>query len=335
MARPERPVDPTAGPVAAFACELRRLRAQAGSPSYRTLAVMASYSATALSKAAGGEQLPTLELTLGYVKACGGDVSEWEVRWRGVQATLEPPSRLDLVADPDAAAITMADEASAGSEPPDPSAPAIGRPRRAAPRLARRIAFVATIAGGAGLLAVLALIAFDRPGTSAAGTPAKSANQATGSRQPPLGAATNPDANSKGVIQPVRRSGSATIVPGHEIDLDKKSGDWADRAGYPYPPYDLEFTLAHHTLTGENPAVLGVLPSGSVGTRRECGLLKGYGVEIRPGEIKPGVMFCVMTDQNRYALLRITGALYDSTGLPVQVTLDIKVWDPQDAQVTD
>ncbi len=82
MGRPERPVDPEAGPVQRFAWELRRLRERAGSPSYRRLARRACYSATALSEAAGGVELPSLAVALAYVEACGGDVVEWEAHWR-------------------------------------------------------------------------------------------------------------------------------------------------------------------------------------------------------------------------------------------------------------
>ncbi|MCX5247919.1 hypothetical protein OG895_22355 [Streptomyces sp. NBC_00201] len=35
-----------------------------------------------LSQAAGGERLPTLPVSLAYVRACGGDAQEWEARWR-------------------------------------------------------------------------------------------------------------------------------------------------------------------------------------------------------------------------------------------------------------
>src|SRR5581483_11803302 len=82
MGRRERPIDPDAGPVAEFAAELRRLREQAGRPSYRELARRASFSTTALSEAAGGRSLPTLAVVRGYVRACGGDVAGWEERWR-------------------------------------------------------------------------------------------------------------------------------------------------------------------------------------------------------------------------------------------------------------
>jgi WD40 repeat protein len=82
MGRPERPLDPEAGPVAEFAGELRKLRDKAGRPSYRELARRASFSVTVLSEAAGGRSLPTLAVVKGYVQACGGDALEWEERWR-------------------------------------------------------------------------------------------------------------------------------------------------------------------------------------------------------------------------------------------------------------
>jgi WD40 repeat protein len=82
MPRPQRPVDPSEGPVQRLAVDLRELRARAGNPGYREMARWAGYSVTALSDAAGGRQLPGLALTLAYVEACGGDARDWEVRWR-------------------------------------------------------------------------------------------------------------------------------------------------------------------------------------------------------------------------------------------------------------
>ncbi|MEU0248652.1 helix-turn-helix domain-containing protein [Streptomyces sp. NPDC006235] len=80
--RREVPVDPAAGPVQRFAFELRRLRADAGGITYRALAQRAGYSVTTLSQAAAGEQLPTLPVALAYAGACGGDLAEWEARWK-------------------------------------------------------------------------------------------------------------------------------------------------------------------------------------------------------------------------------------------------------------
>lgn len=90
--RPERPLDPSAGPVAGLAAELRKLRAEAGSPTYRAMAQRTGQGASTLSQAAAGERLPTLPVTLAYVRACGGDPAEWEQRWRqaAAEAAAEP-----------------------------------------------------------------------------------------------------------------------------------------------------------------------------------------------------------------------------------------------------
>ncbi|MDQ7808647.1 hypothetical protein Q5425_33355 [Amycolatopsis sp. A133] len=82
MPRPERPLDPAAGPVQELAAGLREVRRRAGNPGYRELAGRAGYSAATLANAAGGRQLPSLAVTLAFVDACGGDTAEWERRWR-------------------------------------------------------------------------------------------------------------------------------------------------------------------------------------------------------------------------------------------------------------
>ncbi|WP_051367105.1 nSTAND1 domain-containing NTPase [Hamadaea tsunoensis] len=71
-----------------FAVRLRRLRADAGQPSYRDMARAAGYSATTLSDAAGGRQLAGLAVVQAYVAACGGDPDEWARRWREVSETV-------------------------------------------------------------------------------------------------------------------------------------------------------------------------------------------------------------------------------------------------------
>ncbi|KUN99686.1 hypothetical protein [Streptomyces caeruleatus] len=88
MGRPERPLDPASGPVARLAHELREVRKDAGTPSYRRMAEAAGFSATTLSQAAAGERLPSLAVVQGYVKACGGDPLEWEPRWKEAEAAV-------------------------------------------------------------------------------------------------------------------------------------------------------------------------------------------------------------------------------------------------------
>ncbi|WP_125645011.1 AAA family ATPase [Nonomuraea sp. WAC 01424] len=88
MGRRERPVDPADGPVAAFAVELRKLRQEAGGPSYRAMAARVPCSAATLAQAAAGDRFATLPVTLAYVQACGGDTQQWRTRWQEALAAV-------------------------------------------------------------------------------------------------------------------------------------------------------------------------------------------------------------------------------------------------------
>ncbi|MGW7694445.1 nSTAND1 domain-containing NTPase, partial [Streptomyces asiaticus] len=98
--RPESSLDPSAGPVQRLAFELRKLRTEAGSPTYRALAARTGHGASTLSQAAAGERLPSLPVVLAYVKACGGDPQEWEERWRQAAAEEAAEPRSDDAAEP-------------------------------------------------------------------------------------------------------------------------------------------------------------------------------------------------------------------------------------------
>ncbi|NNN34740.1 helix-turn-helix domain-containing protein [Streptomyces sp. S3(2020)] len=82
MGRREKPLDPGLGAVQRFAYALRKLRDEAGTPTYRSMARQAGYSGPTLSAAAAGERLPTLPVVRAYVVACGGDPEEWARRWK-------------------------------------------------------------------------------------------------------------------------------------------------------------------------------------------------------------------------------------------------------------
>ncbi|MFG3295824.1 hypothetical protein ACGF3G_44450 [Streptomyces sp. NPDC048179] len=86
MGRREKPLDPAAGAVQRFAFELRKLRDEAGTPTYRAMGLRAGYSGPTLSAAAAGERLPTLPVAIAYAVACDGDPEEWERRWRAAAA---------------------------------------------------------------------------------------------------------------------------------------------------------------------------------------------------------------------------------------------------------
>ncbi|MDN3059813.1 helix-turn-helix transcriptional regulator [Streptomyces sp. SRF1] len=92
MERREGPLDPAAGPVQRFAYELRKLRQETEGLTYRAMAQRTEYSVATLSRAAVGEQLPSLGVVLAYARACGADPQEWERRWRAAagEAIAEP-----------------------------------------------------------------------------------------------------------------------------------------------------------------------------------------------------------------------------------------------------
>jgi hypothetical protein len=126
VARQERAVDPLDGPLQAFAYDLRKVRADAGLPTYRALAKVAGFSATTLSEAAGGMRKPTLDVVLAYVGACHGDTDYWRCRWEA----LDDPA--PQAGDPPVEETT-AQRAPDPDEPPtldDPVQPAPARRRR-------------------------------------------------------------------------------------------------------------------------------------------------------------------------------------------------------------
>jgi hypothetical protein len=63
-----------------FARDLRALRAKA-ELDYPEMAERSHYTMKTLASAAGGIRLPTLPVAMAFVRACGGEVTEWEDRW--------------------------------------------------------------------------------------------------------------------------------------------------------------------------------------------------------------------------------------------------------------
>jgi hypothetical protein len=64
-----------------FARDLRALRAEA-ELDYPEMAETSHYTMKTLASAAGGLRLPTLPVAVAYVRACDGNVAEWEERWQ-------------------------------------------------------------------------------------------------------------------------------------------------------------------------------------------------------------------------------------------------------------
>jgi len=106
-----------------FARDLRTLRAQAGLD-YPEMAENSHYEMKTLAAAAGGLRLPTLPVAVAYVRACGGNLAEWEDRWQKLadKVTAE-------------AARKRRNDGDENAEPPEPAdvpatlePPAIGPP---------------------------------------------------------------------------------------------------------------------------------------------------------------------------------------------------------------
>jgi hypothetical protein len=86
------PEDPPGGPaqavasiapddLEAFARDLRALRAEADLD-YPEMAEVSHYEMKTLAAAAGGLRLPSLPVAVAFVRACEGNVAEWEERWQ-------------------------------------------------------------------------------------------------------------------------------------------------------------------------------------------------------------------------------------------------------------
>jgi hypothetical protein len=111
----------SAGPgddQARFLSDLRTLR-DAAAIGYDELAARAHFPSGVLKEAENGPVLPSLPILTAYVRACDGNVPEWEERWR--QLTSEIPEDPDLPVRPagaSAAAVAGA-RAGVGIAPPE------------------------------------------------------------------------------------------------------------------------------------------------------------------------------------------------------------------------
>lgn len=88
MGRPQKPLERDGSPVREFAFWLRDLRKIAGL-TYEQLGKKAHYATSTIQEAAAGKRLPTLRVTLAFVSACGGDLSQWRSYWAQVQRALD------------------------------------------------------------------------------------------------------------------------------------------------------------------------------------------------------------------------------------------------------
>lgn len=88
MGRPQKPLERDGSPVREFAFWLRDLRKTSGL-TYEQLGKSAHYATSTVQEATAGRRLPTLRVTMAFVKACGGDPGEWRAYWTQVQRALD------------------------------------------------------------------------------------------------------------------------------------------------------------------------------------------------------------------------------------------------------
>lgn len=92
MPRKEVPLERDGTALVEFAADLRDLRDKAGKPPYREMATRAHFSSTTLSDAVSGRRLPSLAVTIAFVRACGGDPDAWTERWHALATHAAPPN---------------------------------------------------------------------------------------------------------------------------------------------------------------------------------------------------------------------------------------------------
>jgi hypothetical protein len=130
-ALPEEPPTGAAQPVAsiapddleAFARDLRALRA-AVDLDYPEMAETSHFEMKTLAAAAGGLRLPTLPVAVAFVRACGGNIAEWEDRWQKLADRLTAEAARKRRGDGEESAEPVEPtDAPAAVEPPKPAAP--------------------------------------------------------------------------------------------------------------------------------------------------------------------------------------------------------------------
>jgi len=162
--RPEKPITDE-GPVAQFALQLRDLRHQAGSPTYRALSERTHYSPTVLSQAAAGRSLPSWSVVHALVRACGGDVDEWRGRWSKAHEGLLLAASRETSAD--TSATVPPPPYDAGPAPVDMATPPLSR--RSPLTTALTLTLLLTLIGSAINLSQLSRIT--RPDSAGPHTP--------------------------------------------------------------------------------------------------------------------------------------------------------------------
>jgi hypothetical protein len=102
-----------------FARDLRALRAKAVLD-YPEMAETSHYTMKTLVSAAGGLRLPTLPVAVAYVRACGGNIAEWEERWQKLAGKITADAAKKRRSDEELLALPEPADQPALPEPPAP-----------------------------------------------------------------------------------------------------------------------------------------------------------------------------------------------------------------------
>jgi hypothetical protein len=102
----DRVPTPRGEAIEQFAAVLRALRAEAGSPSFRTMSGRShAISHTTLHEAAQGHRLPSWATTAEFVKACDADPADFRMRWEQanqlIRSAVMPPDSSEPRESPD------------------------------------------------------------------------------------------------------------------------------------------------------------------------------------------------------------------------------------------
>lgn len=80
--------------LAAMAARLRRVRRDAGDPSYRTIANKIHYSSTTITRILRGDYVPTWQFVEQFLRVCGVDAAkidgEWKAEWVAIADLANP-----------------------------------------------------------------------------------------------------------------------------------------------------------------------------------------------------------------------------------------------------
>jgi hypothetical protein len=120
-AQPVASIEPDG--LEAFARDLRTLRAKADLD-YEELAEVSHYEMKTLAAAAGGLRLPSLPVAVAFVRACDGNVAEWEDRWQKVAEKITADAAKKRRTDGDEAAEPLEPAAAPAALEPPPRKPA-------------------------------------------------------------------------------------------------------------------------------------------------------------------------------------------------------------------